>query len=136
MENIDHSRHLLVQLKTLGVNIAVDGFTTGFSTLEYLKQFPLNTLKIDHSLVQQLTAHPQDVAIVTALIELGKGFNLRVVAEGVETQEQVEILRHLDCQQMQGFWFGRPLEAEEASKLLQLNYLEKIESVEEAVDSE
>jgi PAS domain S-box-containing protein len=132
MENIDHSRHLLAQLNALKVNIAVDGFTTGFSTLEYLKQFPLNTLKIDRSLVQQLTADPQDIAIVTALIELGKGFNLRVVAEGVETQEQVEILRSLNCQQMQGFWFGRPLEAEEAGKLLQLNYLEKIESVEEA----
>jgi EAL domain-containing protein (putative c-di-GMP-specific phosphodiesterase class I) len=66
---------------------------------------------------------------------LGKGFNLRVVAEGVETQAQVEILRRLNCQQMQGFWFGRPLEAEEASKFLQLNYSEKIEGVQEAEES-
>ncbi|MGL6345172.1 MAG: putative bifunctional diguanylate cyclase/phosphodiesterase, partial [Waterburya sp.] len=135
MENIDHSRYLLAQLEALGVSIAVDGFATGFSTLEYLKQFPLNTLKIDRSLVQQLTAHPQDLAIVTALIELGKGFNLRVVAEGVETQAQVEILRRLNCQQMQGFWFGRPLEAEEAGKLLQLNDSEKIEDVQEAEEA-
>jgi EAL domain-containing protein (putative c-di-GMP-specific phosphodiesterase class I) len=135
MENIDHSRHLLAQLEALGVSIAVDGFTTGFSTLEYLKQFPLNTLKIDRSLVQQLTADPQDLAIVTALIELGKGFDLRVVAEGVETQAQVDILRRLNCQQMQGFWFGRPLEAEEANKLLQLNYSEKIEDVQEAEEA-
>ncbi len=121
MDNIDHSRHLINQLKALGVKIALDGFTTGFLALEYLKQIPLDTLKIDRSLVQQLTDSPQDLAIVTALIELGKGFNLRIVAEGVETQEQVELLRSLNCLNMQGFWFGRPLAANEASKLLQLN---------------
>jgi diguanylate cyclase (GGDEF)-like protein/PAS domain S-box-containing protein len=121
MDNIDHSRHLISQLKSLGVKIAVDGFTTGFSVLEYLKQIPLDTLKIDRALVQQLTDSPQDLAIVTALIEIGKGFNLRIVAEGVETQEQVELLRGLNCHYMQGYWFGRPLGANEAGKLLQLD---------------
>ena len=121
MDNIDHSRHIINQLKALGVKIAVDRFTTGFLALEYLKQISIDTLKIDRSLVQQLTNSPQDVAIVTALIELGKGFNLKIVAEGVETQEQVELLQGLNCHQMQGFWFGRPLAAEEASKLLELN---------------
>jgi diguanylate cyclase (GGDEF)-like protein/PAS domain S-box-containing protein len=121
MDNIDYSKHLINQLKALGVKIAVDGFTTGFLALEYLKQIPLDTLKIDRSLVQQLTDSPQDLAIVTALIELAKGFNLRVVAEGVETAEQVELLRSLECHNMQGFWFGRPLAANEASKLLELN---------------
>ena len=121
MDNIDHSKHLINQLKALGVKIAVDGFTTGFLALEYLKQIPLDTLKIDRSLVQQLTDSPQDLAIVTALIELAKGFNLRVVAEGVETAEQVELLRSLECHNMQGFWFGRPLGADEAGKLLELN---------------
>jgi diguanylate cyclase (GGDEF)-like protein/PAS domain S-box-containing protein len=121
MDNIDHSRHLVSQLKSLGVKIAVDGFTTGFSVLEYLKQIPLDTLKIDRALVQQLTNSPQDLAIVTALIEIGKGFNLRIVAEGVETQEQVELLRGLNCHYMQGYWFGRPLGANEAAKLLQLD---------------
>ena len=121
MDNIDHSRHIINQLKALGVKIAVDRFTTGFLALEYLKQISIDTLKIDRSLVQQLTNSPQDVAIVTALIELGKGFNLKIVAEGVETQEQVELLRGLNCHQMQGFWFGRPLAADEASKLLELN---------------
>ena len=120
MDNVDYSRHLIAQLKSLGVKIAVDGFTTGFSALEYLKQIPLDTLKIDRVLVQQLTDSPQDLAIVTALIEIGKGFNLRIVAEGVETQEQVELLRGLNCHKMQGYWFGRPLGANEASKLLQL----------------
>ncbi|MGL5836605.1 MAG: EAL domain-containing protein, partial [Waterburya sp.] len=121
MDNIDHSRHLISQLKSLGVKVAVDGFTTGFSVLEYLKQIPLDTLKIDRALVQQLTHSPQDLAIVTALIEIGKGFNLRIVAEGVETQEQVELLQGLNCHYMQGYWFGRPLGANEAGKLLQLD---------------
>ena len=121
MDNIDHSRHIIHQLKALGVQIAVDGLTTGFLALEYLKRIPLDTLKIDRSLVQQLTDSPQDLAIVTALIELGKGFNLRIVAEGVETQEQVELLRSLNCHNMQGFWFARPLAANEAKKLLELN---------------
>ncbi len=121
MDNIDHSQHIINQLKALGVQIAVDGFTTGFFALEYLKRIPLDTLKLDRSLVQQLTDSPQDLAIVTALIELGKGFNLRIVAEGVENQEQVELLRSLSCHNMQGFWFGRPLAANEAKKLLQLN---------------
>lgn len=121
IDNIDHSRYLINQLKSLGIKIAVDGFTNGFSALEYLKQIPLDTLKIDRALVQQLTDSPQDLAIVTALIEIGKGFNLRIVAEGVETKEQVELLRSLDCHHLQGYWFGRPLAADEARKLLQLD---------------
>ena len=125
IENSDRSKHTLDRLKALGVSIAVDGFATGFSALEYLKQFTLDTLKIDRSLVQQLTNSPQDLAIVSALIELGRGFNLRLVAEGVETQEQVELLRSLNCHYMQGFWFGRPLAAEEAKKLLQLDNSEE-----------
>ena len=131
MENVDHSNYILNQLHSLGVHIAVDSFTAGFSTLEYLKQFPLNTLKIDRFLVQQLTDNPQDLAIIAALIELGEGFNLRVVAEGVETQEQVDLLCQLNCQQMQGYWFGRPLAADEASKLLQIcNHPENLEITE------
>ena len=125
MENRDRSKHTLARLKALGVSIAVDGFASGFSALEYLKQFALDTLKIDRSLVQQLTNSSQDLAIVSALIELGRGFNLRLVAEGVETQEQVELLRSLNCHYMQGFWFSHPLAAEEASKLLQLDRLEE-----------
>lgn len=126
IDNIEYSKHLLSQLKSLGVHIAVDSFTAGFSTLEYLKQLPLDTLKIDRSLVHQLTDNPQDLAIIAALIELGEGFNLRIVAEGVENQEQIDLLKQLGCKQMQGFWFGRPLAADEASKLLQLNHPEDL----------
>ncbi|MEL6437912.1 MAG: EAL domain-containing protein [Cyanobacteria bacterium J06621_8] len=136
MDNIDHSRHIINQLKALGVKIAVDGLTTGFLALEYLKRIPLDTLKIDRSLVQQLTDSPQDLAIVTALIELGQGFKLRIVAEGVETQEQVELLRSMSCENMQGFWFGRPLAADEAQKLLQLNDPQEVmKSLSQGTDS-
>ena len=130
MDNVDYSRHMISQLKSQGLKIAVDGFTTSFSALEYLKQIPIDTLKIDRALVQQLTDSPQDLAIVTALIELAKGFNLRIVAEGVETQEQVELLRGLNCHNMQGYWFGRPLGASEAGKLLRLDDAEGIEQFE------
>ena len=132
LENSDRSKHTLAQLKALGVGLALDDFATGFSALEYLKQFALDTLKIDGSLVKQLTNSSRDLAIVSALIELGKGFNLRLVAEGVETQEQVELLRSLNCHYMQGFWFSRPLAAEEASKLLQLDRSERPTTKDEA----
>ena len=124
LENIAHSKTVLSQLKELGVQIAVDDFIVGFSALEYLKYFPLDTLKIDKSLVQQIANSPKDMAIATAVIELGEGFGLRIVAEGVETQEQVDLLRKLKCKHMQGFWFGRPLAADEASKLLPFDYPE------------
>ncbi|MEL6496655.1 MAG: sensor domain-containing phosphodiesterase, partial [Cyanobacteria bacterium J06623_7] len=130
MDNVDYSRQTIAQLKSQGLKIAIDGFTTSFSALEYLKQIPIDTLKIDKALVQQLTDSPQDLAIVTALIELGKGFNLRLVAEGVENQEQVELLRSLNCYNMQGYWFGRPLGASEASKLLQLDDAAEMEESE------
>lgn len=121
LDNIEHSKTTLQNLTELGVHVAVDNFTAGFSILEYLKYFPLDTLKIDKVLVQQLTESSQDLAIASTLINLGKGFDLRVVAEGVETQEQLDLLQSLDCEQMQGFWFSRPLEASEAHKLLSLN---------------
>jgi EAL domain-containing protein (putative c-di-GMP-specific phosphodiesterase class I) len=72
--------------------------------------------------VQNLKNEPQDLAIILALVALGRGFNLRVVAEGVETRQQIELLRSLQCEQMQGFWFSRPLAAEDATKLLPLDW--------------
>lgn len=134
LKNIEYSKTTLQNLKELGVHIAIDDFTEGFSILEYLKHFPLDTLKIDKILVQQLTDSPKDMAIANALINLGKGFDLRIVAEGVETQEQVDLLSNLDCQQMQGFWFSRPLEASETSKLLSLNDSESA-NLEQIADS-
>lgn len=118
MHHGEYASKVLHQLRDLGVNISIDDFTTGFSCLNYLKKFPFDTLKIDQSFIKELRNHPQDLAIVSALVELGKGFNLRVVAEGVETRQQLELLRNAKCEQMQGFWFSRPLAAEDAIKLL------------------
>ncbi|GAB4533619.1 MAG: hypothetical protein Tsb0014_19200 [Pleurocapsa sp.] len=128
MEDMEYSRYILSQLKKLGVYISIEDFAIGFSSLESLKQLPFNTLKIDRAFVQELSDNPQDLAIVSALVELGKGFNLRVVAEGVETRQQIELLRSLNCEQMQGFWFSRPLAVEEATKLLPFNYDEDEEN--------
>ena len=118
MQNGEYASQILHQLRDLGVNISIDDFTSGFSCLHYLKRFPFDTLKIDQSFIKELRNNPQDLAIISALVELGKGFNLRVVAEGVETRQQIELLRHARCDQMQGFWFSRPLAPEDATKLL------------------
>jgi diguanylate cyclase (GGDEF)-like protein/PAS domain S-box-containing protein len=118
MQNVEYSQNILQQLNSLGVHISIDDFASGFSSLEHLKKFPFHTLKIDQSFVHDLKNDPKDLAIISALVSLGRGFNLRVVAEGVETQQQIDLLRSLECEQMQGFWFSRPLAAEDASKWL------------------
>ncbi|BAU65828.1 hypothetical protein STA3757_32200 [Stanieria sp. NIES-3757] len=118
MQNVEYSQKILQQLNALGVHISIDDFASGFSSLEHLKKFPFHTLKIDQSFVHDLKNDPKDLAIISALVSLGRGFNLRVVAEGVETQQQIDLLRSLECEQMQGFWFSRPLTAEDASKWL------------------
>ena len=118
IQNGEYARQILQQLRDLGVHISIDDFASGFSCLNYLKGFPFDTLKIDQSFIKELRNDPQDLAIISALVELGRGFNLRVVAEGVETRQQIELLRSARCEQMQGFWFSRPLAAEDAVKLL------------------
>ncbi|MEM9274930.1 MAG: EAL domain-containing protein [Cyanobacteria bacterium P01_F01_bin.143] len=118
MQDIEYSRGILSQLQDIGLHISIDDFATGFSSLERLKKIPFDTLKLDRDFIQNLTNNTQDLAIISAMVALGKGFNLRIVAEGVETEEQIELLRSQECIQMQGFWFSRPLAAEEASKLL------------------
>ncbi len=123
MQDIDYSRGILSQLQDIGLQISIDDFATGFSSLERLKKIPFNTLKIDRDFIQHLTDNPQDLAIISAMVALGRGFDLRIVAEGVETEEQIKLLRSQECIQMQGFWFSRPLAAKEASKLLLFNHI-------------
>jgi predicted signal transduction protein with EAL and GGDEF domain len=123
MNNVKFARQALSELQEIGVNISMDDFGTGYSSLGYLKKFPFHTLKIDQSFVRDLKDNPKDIAIISAAITLGYGFNLRVIAEGVENQEQLELLRSLNCEEMQGYWFSRPLTAEEATKFLSLNSL-------------
>ena len=121
IDNLEYSHRILSQLQEMRVHVSIGDFSTDYNSWEQLKELPFNTLKISRDFVRQLKNDPQDLAIISAMVSLGKGFNLRVVAEGVETQEQIEILRSQNCEQMQGFWFSRPLAAEEASKLLPLD---------------
>jgi len=102
---------LLKELKDIGVLLALDDFGTGYSSLTHLKRFPIDALKIDQSFVRNLTTDPDDAGIVTAVIGMGKSLHMRVVAEGVETPEQLAMLREYGCPQGQGFYFSRPVPA-------------------------
>jgi diguanylate cyclase (GGDEF)-like protein len=118
MQNEDFACQTLQELRIMGVQISLDDFGTGYSSLSYLQKFPFSTLKIDQSFIKVLDHIPHNLAIISAMITLGQSLNLRVVAEGVETLEQLELLRKLHCEEVQGFWFSRPLKAEDATKLL------------------
>jgi diguanylate cyclase (GGDEF)-like protein/PAS domain S-box-containing protein len=117
MDRPDDALTTLMSLKALGVTLAVDDFGTGFSSLSHLKQYPIDRLKIDQSFVQDITLNPDDEAIVRSIITLGRGLNLRVVAEGVETEEQAAFLRANRCDEIQGFLVSRPLPAAEMGRL-------------------
>lgn len=119
LQDIQFARVALLKLSKMGVHISMDDFGTGYSSLGYLKQLPFDTLKIDQCFIRDLHNKPEDRAIISAVIVLGQGFNLRVIAEGVETHQQLELLRSLNCQEMQGYWFSRPLSAEDATQFLQ-----------------
>lgn len=123
MQNEDFARQALEDLRDMGVHISLDDFGTGYSSLSYLQKFPFNTLKIDQSFTHSLSDRPQDLAIISAMITLGHHLQLRVIAEGVETLQQLELLQRLHCEEVQGFWFSRPLKAEDATKLLQQHCL-------------
>ncbi len=120
MQNMSFARKALQDLYEMGVHISMDDFGTGYSSLGYLKKLPFHTLKIDKSFVEELKHNPQDVAIISAVIALGRGLDLQVVAEGIETQMQVDILRNLGCELMQGYFFSRPLTAQDAVQLYQI----------------
>ncbi|MBS1131173.1 MAG: response regulator receiver modulated diguanylate cyclase/phosphodiesterase with sensor(s) [Proteobacteria bacterium] len=118
MHDAESSATVLEALKTMGMQLAIDDFGTGYSSLSYLKRFPINTLKIDQSFVHDIAIDPDDASIVGAMIGMGKNLKQRVVAEGVETEEQLAFLRTLHCDEGQGFLFGRPLPADEFARLL------------------
>jgi CheY-like chemotaxis protein len=118
MNDVEGSVDVLRELAALGVAVSIDDFGTGYSSLSYLKQFPLQELKIDRSFVEGLGRDDNDTAIVAAVVAMAHALGLCVVAEGVETSEQLERLRTLGCEQAQGYYFARPGPASEVDALL------------------
>jgi len=118
MTEVESSLKLLHEIKALGIQISVDDFGTGYSSLSYLKDLPLNTLKIDKSFTDDIVNHTDKAPIVQAVISLAKSLNLKIVAEGVESYEQVLYLQQHACDQMQGYYFSRPKPAIDIEKLL------------------
>jgi diguanylate cyclase (GGDEF)-like protein len=118
MQNADYTIAVLRELKKRGIKISIDDFGTGYSSLSYLKQFPIDSLKIDRSFVKDLATDANDAAIAAAIIVLAHSLKLQVVAEGVETQAELDILQRHACDKMQGYLFSRPMAAEALEPML------------------
>lgn len=118
MQDAEYTISLLRELREMGVQIAIDDFGTGHSSLSYLTRFPIDVLKIDRSFVTDLTTDPNDAAIASTIIAMAHNLNLKVIAEGVETKEQLAILWQHQCDEMQGYLFSKPVPAEEAETIL------------------
>lgn len=120
MENPDKAAQLLRDIREMGVRIAIDDFGTGYSSLAYLKKFPVNTLKIDQAFITDIVRDRNDTAIVTSILSMAESLHLKVVAEGVETKEQLDLLKKMGCEEVQGYYFSKPLPPEGVADLLTL----------------
>jgi EAL domain-containing protein (putative c-di-GMP-specific phosphodiesterase class I) len=118
MRNAELAASTLKAIRDIGIRVAIDDFGTGYSSLSYLRRFPLDSLKIDQSFLHKVHVAPDDSIIVSAIIGMGRAIGLRVIAEGVETAEELAFLKANDCDDAQGYYFGRPVPAEEFVKLL------------------
>jgi len=118
IHNIEEIVEKLNRLRELGVMVSIDDFGMGYSSLSYLKRLPIDTLKIDQSFIRDLPNDTDDAAIVTAIIAMAKQLNLRVIAEGVETEEQIHFLRENNCLEFQGYYFNKPMPLNEFESLL------------------
>jgi len=121
LDNVEHIILTMVALQSIGIRFALDDFGTGYSSLQYLKQLPLQQLKIDKSFVRDITEDSSDQAIVRTIIAMARGLNIDVIAEGVETDNQLAHLRNYGCNHFQGYLFGRPAPNAEFEALLQKN---------------
>ena len=102
----------------MGIKLAIDDFGIGYSSLSYLRQFPVSKLKIDRSFIRAVTENADDAAITAAIISMGKSLNLRVIAEGVENESQMEFLRRHQCDEIQGYYYSKPVTLEELTLIL------------------
>jgi EAL domain-containing protein (putative c-di-GMP-specific phosphodiesterase class I) len=118
MEGAEQNVEILSALKELGVKLSMDDFGTGYSSLTYLSRFPIDELKVDRAFVSNVPTNRDSVAIVTAVIAMAKALDLKVVAEGVETEEQLSFLRSLNCDVYQGYYCSRPVPPEPFADLL------------------
>ena len=123
IQNAESTAVVLQSLTHMGVQLAIDDFGTGYSSLSYLRQFPINVLKIDQSFVHEISADPVGTSIVGAVISMGKSLGHRVIAEGVETREQLAFLQAQRCGEGQGYYFSRPLVAEQFVTLPGKSYI-------------
>ena len=119
MENPDTATRILLQLQLLGVQISLDDFGTGYSSLSYLQRFPIDTLKIDRSFIGGLDREQENLEIARTIVTIGRNLGKEVVAEGIETDRQLELLREIQCEKGQGFLFSRPLMPEDAEELVE-----------------
>ena len=121
MDNIQLTASQLAQLSELGIQISIDDFGTGDSSLNYLKRLPIGRLKIDSSFIKDIATDPDDRAIINAVIAMAHNMKMKVIAEGVETEDQLDFLRQADCDEMQGFLYSKPLPPEKFSELAGIN---------------
>jgi diguanylate cyclase (GGDEF)-like protein/PAS domain S-box-containing protein len=121
IQNAERAGRVLAEIKKMGVRLAIDDFGVGYSSLTHLKRFPIDTLKVDRSFIRDLPQNAEDRALTEAIIAMGKSLKLTVVAEGVETKEQQTFLRDRDCDEMQGFFFSKPIPSDEFAGLLRLH---------------
>jgi EAL domain-containing protein (putative c-di-GMP-specific phosphodiesterase class I) len=126
IKRAESAASVLQKLRASGIQIAVDDFGTGYSSLSYLSKFPIDALKIDQSFIRQITATPGDTSIVTAVISMGRSLKLRVVAEGVETLDELEFLKAHQCESAQGYYFSRPVPAPQFARLLETGIREVV----------
>jgi diguanylate cyclase (GGDEF)-like protein len=122
MENIDTATDMLRQLRALGIKLAIDDFGTGYSSLSYLHRFPIDTLKIDRSFVTRMSENNENTEIVRTIVVLAQNLGMDVVAEGVETNEQLVLLQKLGCENGQGYFFSKPVAAEGAERIIAETY--------------